>query len=73
MFVRLVIDGVLQSGPNAVAVDHRPSAAPFAFETHGFNFVSDPVTPGTHFLAIQWRTSGGQGCIHNRSLIVLHK
>ena len=74
VFIRLVIDGAVQSGPSLVGVAQRPSANPFGFETHGYNFVSDPVTPGTHFLAIQWRDNTfGSGCVGNRSLIVFHK
>jgi hypothetical protein len=47
---------------------------PDEVETHGFNFVSDPLAPGTHTATIQWRDNGlGPFCATERSLIVLHK
>jgi hypothetical protein len=67
-FIRLLIDGVVQSGPTSVGVGEREQA-----DTHGFNFVSDPLPPGQHFAFIQWASSSGQACVEERSLIVLHK
>jgi hypothetical protein len=66
--IRLSIEGIPQ--PEEVA-------ATTAFEavanTHGYNFVTDPLAPGLHVARIQWEVSGGRFCIRDRSLIVLHK
>jgi hypothetical protein len=72
--IRLTIDGVVQSGAAIVVIDERESGAPDEVETHGYNFISDPLAPGTHTARIQWADSGaGPGCTNDRSLIVLHK
>jgi hypothetical protein len=75
--VRLTIDGVVQSGPGAagdLVLAFRPAGEPFQSGTHGFNFVSEPLAPGTHTATIQWQSAGGgQVCVDERSLIVLHK
>jgi hypothetical protein len=71
--IQLTIDGVAQSGPAFVVVDHRPSGELHENETHGFNFISDPLAPGMHTATIQWATAPGTACVFNRSLIVLHK
>jgi hypothetical protein len=68
--IRLMIDGVVHSGITNAVLDHRAGGAPNEIETHGFNFVSDPLAPGTHTATIQW---AGGSCVRNRSLIVLHK
>lgn len=73
--VRLLIDRVAQSGQgNGIRVDSRPSGEPFTTETHGFNFVSDLLAPGTHTATLQGRDNGaGPVCVSFRSLIVLHR
>jgi hypothetical protein len=72
--IRLLIDGVVQSGPTDVLVAERPAGVALIDGTHGFNFVSDPLVPGTHTAKIQWHDNGVNfGCVTNRSLIVLHK
>jgi hypothetical protein len=72
--IRLVIDGVVQSGSTDVLVAERPTGVALVDGTHGFNFVSDALTPGTHTAKIQWHDNGVNfGCIANRSLIVMHK
>ena len=69
-FVRLTIDGVVQ--PTNVAVPifagaNRPI-------THGFTWISGPVTPGSHTARIQWRTDEGSTlCVEDRTLVVLHR
>ncbi len=73
-FIQLAIDGKVQSGPSSVVVAHRPFGEPQQTESHGFNFVSDPLVPGTHTATIQWADNGqGPYCVRVRSLIVLHK
>jgi hypothetical protein len=75
VLIQLLIDGVVQSGPRHVVIvsrqlgdEHNPPG------THGFNFISDRLAPGTHTAQIQWRDSGaGPGCVETRSLVVLHK
>ena len=72
--IRLLVDGVVQSDPNNVLVVERPSGVSLTDGSHGFNFLSDPLTPGTHTAKIQWHDNGvNSGCIANRTLIVLHK
>jgi hypothetical protein len=72
--IRLTIDNVIQSGPTDVGADRRAFDASDETETHGFNFISDPVTPGLHVARIQWRSPrASQACTFARSLIVLHK
>lgn len=53
----------------------RQPDAPTMVESHGFNFVSDPVAAGTtHTATIQWSGQNARsGCVSDRSLIVLHK
>jgi hypothetical protein len=72
--VGLVIDGVVQTGPTDVLVAERPTGVALTDATHGFNFVSDALAPGTHTAKIQWHDNGVNfGCVSNRSLIVMHK
>ena len=69
--IRLTIDGVPGSG---LTINERPSGEPNVVETHGYNFVSEPLAPGTHTATIQWADNGaGPSCIGRRSLIILHK
>jgi hypothetical protein len=73
MGIRLTVDGALQSGPTPLVQHRALGEPPFAFETNGFTFISDPVAPGPHTASIQWRVNEGFGCVGDRSLIVLHK
>lgn len=67
-FLRLTVDGQAQS-PGDV-----PALAPGDRGTHGFNWQTEPLTPGSHEARVQWRTDlGGELCVDARSLIVLHK
>lgn len=73
--IRLTIDGVVQSGPgNGFIINSQPAdAQQRTVGTRGFNFISNPLAPGTHTAKIQWRDNGvGPGCAAARSLIVLH-
>lgn len=65
--VRLLIDGVLQSGAGSGTV---LSASPGGF---GWTFISDPVTPGNHNAEIQWQTSTGDGCLTSSSMVIYHR
>jgi hypothetical protein len=69
--VGLSIDGVRNQ---EMSVDSRSSGEPDEFETHGFNWVSGPLAPGTHTAKLQWADNGaGPGCVDDRSLIILHR
>jgi hypothetical protein len=68
--IRLSIDGIAQ--PEEVAVAKRLEE-PIDDATHGFNFATSALAPGLHVARIQWEVSGGQFCIGDRSLIVMHK
>ena len=73
VFVRLAIDGNPVGGTIPLA-DFRAPGEPDEPETHGFNFVSGTLAPGTHTATILWADNGaGPGCVTVRSLIVLHK
>jgi hypothetical protein len=68
-FVRLTIDGVEQPPGLIPVVSEGDEAA-----SHGFNWQSRPLTPGSHTARIQWRTDlGNELCVDARSIIVLHK
>ena len=72
--IQLLIDGVVQSGPRDIFMLFHPPGDEFPAGTHGFNFISDRLPPGTHTAKIQWRDTGaGPGCVFARSLVVLHK
>lgn len=67
-FIRLTVDGVQQSPGEVPAIGAGDRG------THGFNWQSKPLTPGSHTARVQWRTDlGGSFCADARSLIVLHK
>jgi hypothetical protein len=66
-FLRLTIDDVEQS-PGEV-----PAIAPGGRGTHGFNWQTEPLSPGSHTARVQWRTDlGNTFCADARSIIVLH-
>jgi hypothetical protein len=73
-FIQLAIDGIVQSGPKSVVAAYTPFDAIPETETHGFNFISDALTPGSHTATIQWADNGqGPYCVRVRSMIILHK
>jgi hypothetical protein len=73
-FIQLAIDGVVQSGPRSVVAAHSPFGELPESETHGFNFISDALAPGSHTATIQWADNGqGPYCVRVRSMIILHK
>jgi len=78
--IRLLIDGIEQSGPGGLGSPAAvtPNKLFDPDTTNGFNFVSDPLQLGTtHTAKIQWSTQTGgnteQLCIEARSLVVLHQ
>ena len=70
--IRLVIDGVVQSGPGDAASPFAPHEGAVV-ATNGFNFVSNALGIGNHTAKIQWATTGSQVCIDERSMIVMHR
>jgi hypothetical protein len=74
---RVVVDGVVQSGPgdsaSPVSLDSGNDAGSSVDQTNGFNFITDNLTPHVrHTLTVQWASvGGGQICVDERSLIVL--
>ncbi len=71
--IRMLIDGVVQ-GPTDVLVVERPTGVSLVDGTHGFDFISNLISPGTHTVKIQWHDNGVSfGCAANRTLIVMHK
>ena len=77
--IRLVIDGIEQSGPGGLASPAAvtPNTLFDPNTTNGFNFLSDPLPKGAHTVKIQWatQTAGNteQICVEARSLVVLHR
>ena len=75
--LRLVIDGVVQTGPgdsiSPFAADSGDDAGVIIDETNGFNFISNALRTGVaHTAKIQWASvAGKQICVDERSLIVL--
>jgi hypothetical protein len=70
-YVRLVVDGVPQTG----IASEMELGENGDIGVDSWNFISDPVTQGTHTAKLQWRKdpSVGQMCMFNRSMIVLHR
>jgi len=70
-FVRLLIDNVVQGPGDQVPIKGIDDSGG---STHGFNWQSKVLSPGTHTVRVQWRTDLGSNlCVDARSLIVLHK
>jgi hypothetical protein len=69
-FVRLVIDGRAQNPSDIVIGSYKPGAE----ETHGFNWISEPLAPGTHTATIEWRDNGQAPFYAGAtSMTILHK
>jgi hypothetical protein len=70
-FFTLVIDGVRDS--QQLSVGTTAGSVPPGL--HGFNFISNALSPGPHTAKIQWRVFPGGGVVTvcDRSMIVLHK
>ncbi len=67
-FLRLTVDGVQQTPGEVPAIGAEQRG------THGFNWQTRALSPGTHTARVQWRTDrGSQLCADARSLIVMHK
>lgn len=67
-FLRLRVDGVQQSPGEIPAIGANDRG------THGFNWQTMPLTPGSHTARVQWRTDlGSTLCVDARSLIVVHR
>lgn len=67
-YIRLTVDGTQQS-PGQV-----PAIAPGDRGTHGFNWETNSLSPGSHTARVQWRTDlGSSYCADARSLLVLHR
>jgi hypothetical protein len=77
--IQLTVDGVVNPGPGKSVFLYQynqdeDGGAP-QLESHGFNFQTEPLPPGSHTVKIRWAGIGvGSGllCIGSRSLIVLY-
>jgi hypothetical protein len=75
--IQLTIDGVPNPGPGSSVVLSMFQAdddgqAPFN-TSHGFNFQTNVLAPGSHTARILWRSfDGSLTCIGPRSMIVLY-
>jgi hypothetical protein len=73
-FIRLQIDGVTQSPGEISVIRARGSGSATEIGTHGFNWQSQALAPGSHTARVQWRTALGSNlCVDARSLIIFHK
>lgn len=71
--IRLLVDGLVQPGPGEDAQPFAPHEGS-EVSTNGFNFVTPPISPGTHTVTIQWASVGGAGIsVDERTMIILHK
>ncbi len=69
-FVRLTIDGAVQSPQETVIATYKSGAE----ETAGFNWITEPLAPGNHTATILWRDGGAAPMFAgDTSVIVLHK
>lgn len=80
--VRAVLDGIPISGSDvtiAFIISGKSGAGGLGqyAGTHGFQFITAPLTAGQHTLSLEWRHSFGQQfgqiCVARRSLVVLHR
>jgi hypothetical protein len=71
--IRLVIDDVVQAGPGENGSPFVPHEGE-AWSTNGFNFISQPLSPGKRTAKIQWASeSGAFITVDERSMIILHR
>jgi hypothetical protein len=75
-FIQLTVDGVVNPGPGRSVLltlysQDEDGGSP-QLDSHGFNFQTEPLTPGSHTVKIRWQGSGGTVCIGSRSMIVLY-
>ena len=74
--IRLLIDNATQPGPGAGVFIYGgdPDIDTQSGASHGLNFQSNAVNPGSRTARIQWRSFfGGEVCVADRSLLILHK
>jgi hypothetical protein len=69
--VRLLIDGIPQSGSGS-EIGVFDGAANVFDGLFSWNFISDPVSSGTHTAKLQWRATS-EACIYSRSMIIHHR
>lgn len=69
--VRLLVDGVPQSG-SGTGVMLKDSLSTVIIP---WNFVSAPVSPGSHTVELQWRgiEAGAYFCARNNSMVIYHR
>jgi len=72
--LRLLVDGVVQSGPGDAASPFAATEGPDD-RTAGFNFITDRLKNGTsHTVTIQWASVFGDSiCVDERSLAIFHR
>jgi len=77
--IQLTVDGNVNPGPGKSVLLYQynqdeDGGAP-QFVSHGFNFQTEPLPPGSHTVKIRWAGVGGSSgllCVGSRSLIVLY-
>jgi hypothetical protein len=77
-FIFLEIDNnrVDVTSTNGGVLVHEGTASSVSNGTHGFNFVTDPVSPGNHVAKMRWAdnvlSGSGTICVAERSMVIHH-
>lgn len=77
-FIVLEIDNnrVDVTSTNGGVLVHEGAATKVSNGTHGFNFVTDPIPPGSHQAKMRWAhnalTGSGTICVAERSMVIHH-
>jgi hypothetical protein len=77
-FIFLEIDNnrVDVTSTNGGVLVHEGTAASVSNGTHGFNFVTDPIPPGSHTAKMRWAdnvlSGSGTICVAERSMVIHH-
>ena len=77
-FIFLEIDNnrVDVTSTNGGVLVHEGTAASVSNGTHGFNFATDPVSPGNHVAKMRWAdnvlSGSGTICVAERSMVIHH-
>jgi hypothetical protein len=77
-FIFLEIDNnrVDVTSTNGGVLAHEGAATSVSNGTHGFNFVTDPIPPGSHTAKMRWAdnvlSGSGTICVAERSMVIHH-
>lgn len=70
----LLIDGVVQPGMGQQGLLSNPDPDTISTSNVNWNFVSAPVSPGSHTVKLQWQGPiTGDSCMFSRSMVIHHR